>query len=88
MIDVSATNCSLTGDDVRWVDERIAVLLRDGLSILEATDRAARERAEDVVRNEARVQRDADRAKLRANGELGQRPTLTMSLGDLLRKKL
>ena len=61
MIDVSATNCSLTGDDVRWVDERIAVLLRDGLSILEATDRAARERAEDIVRNEARVQRDADR---------------------------
>ena len=35
VIDVSATNCSLTGDDVRWVDERIAVLLRDGLSILD-----------------------------------------------------
>ena len=87
MIDVSGTNCSPTDDDLRWVEERIAVLLRDGLSILEATDRAARERAEDIVRNEARVQRDADRAKLRANGELGRRPTLTTSFGDLLRKK-
>lgn len=47
---------------------------------------------QDRQRDEARARREAEhaaaKATLTARGEPGQRPTLKMSLGDMLRKKL